>query len=158
MLTTNTNQAADSQQRQCDWISIWMLAVFSNWNSSHFFKGVKLLQWITHIIWNTDHDPSRLFHIFMSHPLLTRWLCARFIEERVHRPRCPSDLGIAAPSPWFLLPDHSRRRQVRLQSDRLAPLGANGWCDGDTEGNTDSVWLTEGEAPKDKIWGCDDPA
>lgn len=79
------------------------------------------------------------------------------LRERVHGAQCPYGLDAATP-PGSPLPDPSRRRQVMLQPDRLTPLGANGWCDGDTEGNTESVWLTEGEAPKDKIWGCDDLA
>lgn len=89
--------------------------------------------WITHIIWNTSSS-----------------------SPRKTSPQSTSGLGTAAPPPVrSLLPDHSRRMQVRLQPARLTPLGANGWCDGDTEGN---MWLTEREPPKDKIWECDDLA
>lgn len=39
---------------------------------------------------------------------------------------------------------------VRLQSDRLAPLETNGWCDGDLRGQRRSLWLRLGGEPKTK--------
>lgn len=100
----------------------------------------------------SDH----LFHIVMSphdqsdyvHVWLEGWVCGA---------RCPPGLSTAG------FPDSSCQTTAGTgrsgyKSDRLAPLGANVWYDGDTEGNTESVWLTEGEEPKDKIWGCDDLA
>lgn len=39
---------------------------------------------------------------------------------------------------------------VRLQSDRLAPLETNGWCDGDLRGQRRSLWLRAGGEPKTK--------
>lgn len=77
-------------------------------------------------------------HLHASSSPTTLIMCTCHKSESTER-SAPLASAQAPPPTGPSLPDHSRRRQVRLQPDRLTPLGANGWCDGDTGGNTDSV-------------------